>query len=214
MSEAVSSSPRATARRPISQTAIRDSSITRMMFVFDRSLPGTKMAALAMAARKVASVSASPASAVSTSTCTAFRSASRAAFWRFGEAESSASRIRSIAANAMSGFVSHVSERMSHSFGPRDPYSARNSSSAATKALAFASLDPRSRASRPCGPLSKISMSVAEARTCRLRSHIAYEGAAESTPPKPLINRIAASGLPIAAQIAPMVPGPIDAAPL
>ena len=59
--------------------AIRASPITRMILVFDRSRPGTNVAALATAAAKVPLVSPSPATIAPISATNRLRSLSRSA---------------------------------------------------------------------------------------------------------------------------------------
>ena len=57
--------------------------------------------------------------------------------------------MRSTNASRRSGLVSHVSAKMSHSFGPREPHSRRNASTCATKLLASTDPSRRNAAIRP-----------------------------------------------------------------
>ena len=101
--------------------AIRASWIRRMLLVFVRSRAGNQTVAARSAAASCAWVASSAATAARTSAAVARRSADRADWWASGEAASGARRMRSMAARASSGRVSHVGERVSHSFGPREP---------------------------------------------------------------------------------------------
>ena len=115
---------------------MRTSSITRMMVVFVRSRPARYRWAEWSPARNWASAPGSPASASSTRAVAASLVATLAALRASGAAESSASRSRSMRASARAGSVSQVSERMSHSLGPRLPCSRTNVAKAARKASA------------------------------------------------------------------------------
>ena len=84
--------------------------------------------------------------------------------------------MRSMAASASSGFVSQVSMRISHSFGPRAPNSAMSASHSVSNAAADAS--PASaaawmRSSTPGTPASKAAVSDSEPRIRRPSRHIA-----------------------------------------
>ena len=89
-----------------------------------------------------------------------------------GSAPGGASRMRSMAARASAGRVSHVGERTSHSFGPRLPKSWMNRSKAAANST--------------------------DVGSSRDNAHIAWLGSAESTEPRPAMIGMIRSGRPTA----------------
>src|SRR5438270_208845 len=102
---------------------------------------------------------------------TAFsRWATKRSSWRRGELSPVALRMHAMAASASSGLVPHVSDDPSHSFGPRQPYSSRKE----TK--------PSSNSADPAGR--------------RDRSHMANEGAADSTSPMPARSLLGSEASP------------------
>ena len=133
---------------------------------------------------------------------TAFsRSAASADWCRVGSAESSASRMRSMADSASAGRVSHVGRAVSHSFGPREPNSYRNvvrtpigtptivvGATPASRSAQARHARRRTRQSAPPRP-----------RTERDSVHMAIDGAAESTSPTPEMSGVSSSGRPMAA---------------
>ena len=168
-----STRPAATARRPSSRNAIRDSWITRMMFVFDRSRPGTNTDVLATAAWNWPSTSAFPARTSAIASVSCVRSRSRSSWRTPGPWSEDIWRMWSIRPRARSGSVSHVSAITSHSFGPREPNSARNVSRSETNDATEGSPDPRNRVFRPTGPPSNIAPTAGDRAALRPRSHIA-----------------------------------------
>ena len=92
-----------------------------MAFVFERSRPGKNTRAARTAARNVPCVSGSSFNASVSCAASSSRSVAIRVFWPNGATPSGDRRMRSTAASARSGCVSHVGERISHSFGPRDP---------------------------------------------------------------------------------------------
>ena len=98
---------------------------------------------------------------------------------------------------------------MSHSFGPRIPYSARNRAKAARKATTSSSVAPGSADATPAAPSASNSpVRPAEARTLRERSQSAHDGDADSTSPRPEIRSSRASGRPARAASGPSIAGP------
>ena len=72
---------------------------------------------------------------------------------------------------------------------------------------------PRTRSRLPSTPASNAAVSVGDDFTMRLRSHIAHDGAAESTSPTPAIRVMISCGAPIAAQTCPRPAMPMPDAP-
>ena len=126
------------------------------------------------------------------------RSFAFSSFRSVGAALAGETRIRSIAASASTGSVSHVPHEISHSLGPREPYATRNSSNACKNFCASAVSDVCNRSRTSPKPSSNALFSSADPAICLPRSHIAIDGAADSTSPRPAINVSAAPGLPIA----------------
>ena len=92
--------------------------------------------------------------------------------------------LRSIAARASSGLVSHVWLRVSHSLGPRAPNLSRKASNSAMNRAPSGPVS-RKRSTRPTTPVSKAAVSTGLAATVRPMSHIASAGTADSTSPTP-----------------------------
>ena len=158
---------------------------TRMMVVFVRSRPARYRWAEWRPARNCASAAGSPARACSTLRGGLLpRRHVGGAATASGAAESSVSRSRSMRTSARAGSVSQVSERMSHSLGPRLPCSRTNVAKAARKARPPVR-PPPPRAARPRRGPSKAAISSAEARTWRLSAQSSRVGTAESTSPTP-----------------------------
>ena len=105
-----------------------------------------------MAASKVASASASAASRSRTSAVARSRSATASSWRAVGDAASPAVVMRSMAANAISGWVSHVRARRSHSLGPREPKSCTKRAKASWNARAPSEVSAASRSGSPSTP--------------------------------------------------------------
>ena len=163
-----------------------------------------------MAASKVASASASPASCSRTSAVARSRSATASSCRVVGAAASSAVVMRSMAASAISGLVSHVRARRSHSLGPREPKSCTNRANPSWNARAPSDVSAASRSGRPSSPAASSRETSSDRRASRESSHIANDGLAESTSMPPS-RRMVKDGSPRPAVIAPSAPGPTDA---
>ena len=125
------------------------------------------------------------------------RAAACGDWWASGAALSGDSRIRSMAASASSGRVSQVGDRISHSFGPREPYSCRKTGKPRQEGLrGLAAAAPRGGRSARRTPASKAAVQLGDAATTRPSSHSAIDGAAESTSPTPAMRTMSRSGLP------------------
>ena len=127
-----------------------------------------------------------------------------------GEAASSAMRIRSMAARASSGWVSHVRARRSHSLGPREPNSWTKASKPSRNARAPSEVSAASRSRRPSTPGVEAAVSSSEAGQPGEVPH-APTTARPSRPPMPPMRRTARVGSPRPAVMAPSAPGPSDA---
>ena len=98
-----------------------------------------------------------------------------------------ATRIRSTSASGNRWSVSHTSQAISHSLGPRAPWRARNPSNAPRNGAAAGSA--RRRSSRPSSPASKLAVNSDDPATMRPRSQSSQEGSAEATSPRPPSRR-------------------------
>ena len=164
--------------------AIRTSCTTLMMLVLARSRPARYRCADFKAISNCANASGSAAKASRTRFSAARRSSAFFSLRMTGLSLLAAPRIVSINDVANDGLVSQVSERISHSFGPRLPNSRINAANFSAYSL--------------------------ESFAKRESSHIARLGAAESTSPIAVINVSTNDGSPNAAAIAPSAPGPIE----
>ena len=154
------------------------------MLVLARSRPAKYRCADFKAISNCANASGSVANASRTRFSAARRSSTFFSLRMIGLSLLVAPRIVSINDVTNVGLVSQVSDRMSHSLGPRLPNSRMNAPN--FSAYSRDSLDNRES------------------------SHIARLGAAESTSPMAVINVSTNDGSPNAAAIAPSAPGPIE----
>ncbi|CAB4787001.1 unannotated protein [freshwater metagenome] len=154
------------------------------MLVLARSRPARYRCADFKAISNCANVSGSVANASRTRFSAARRSSTFFSLRMTGLSLLAAPRIVSTSEVTKVGLVSHVSERISHSLGPRLPNSRMNAAN--FSAYSLESFDKRES------------------------SHITRLGAAESTSPMAVINVSANDGSPKAAAIAPSAPGPIE----
>ena len=178
--------PRSMRRWPSTREATRVSLTKRTQLVFVRSRPGRYTAAAPCASSNCICASGLPASACDIAELNASRCEVSPARRRSGSASGGARRMRSMAASAMSGSVSHVGQLISHSLGPREPNSYRNCSKASLNAAASlpdASAAAPNRADRPTGPSSNSAVNSLDAATWRPSRHIASDGAADATSP-------------------------------
>ena len=177
-----------------------------MLFVFERSRPGSHACDDVMAAASWPCVAGSASTMASSSADATSRWSARRTFCAFGSIPAGATRMRSMADNASSGRVSHDGDRASHSFGPRLPNSWRKASNSFLNATASAEPLVDSLASTSCTSPSKIDVNSGDALTLRPIAHIAMLGAAESTSPMPEMMVIIRSGRPTAFATAVMMP--------
>ncbi|CAB4987318.1 unannotated protein [freshwater metagenome] len=189
-------SPASTPRRPSSRIAKRTSLMVAQEVAFVISRRGTVRCADANAISKVASPSSLPASKPRMVSAAALRRAASTSCRAAGESASDARRMPFTSLSGCSGSHSHDSEWISHSLGPRNPYSKRKPSNFDANSRS-ASVDGRvTAASTASGPTSNSAVISADAFAARDRSHSPVDGAADWTSPRPEISSSWSSGRP------------------